>query len=303
MENKVTNFDEFLSEANLKGNLGIPGEDPAKKDDPSYLSNVRGRSAERLSDVKSRLNPGRFMEYVNAAHAEQAPYKKELEKLAEEVIRIYYGSILSNIKLDIKFPEQGELKQMMDKTKEDPDARNIEKLEDKGIKDEIERRKIGKNLVQGAGKNTKLILNLDETYNGFVRIMGEEKARKYSDLLNKITDICDIFDWEIPDEHKIGYWRTGEPSGVTDLKFKDEDEDANEFLDSLKKDDEDYSEKKMEEVVEDIKADIIARGKDYAMLIHETVKGIWNLALSASPAAILKTSLNRCLCCLMIEVK
>jgi len=291
MENKVTNFDEFLSEANLKGNLGIPGEDPSKKDDPSYLSNVRGRSAERLSDIKSRLNPGRFMEYVDAAHEEQAPYKKELEKLAEEVIRIYYGSILSKIKLDIKFPEQGELKQMMDKTKEKPDKskkkpdmQNInvekEKLEDKGIKDEIERRKIGKNLVQGAGKNTKLILNLDETYNGFVRIMGEEKARKYSDLLNKITDICDIFDWEIPDEHKIGYWRTSEPAGVTDLKFKDED--ANEFLDSLKKDDEDYSEKKMEEVVEDIKADVIARGKDYAMLIHETVKGIWNLALSAS---------------------
>ena len=289
MEKKVIDFSVFLQEADIKGNIGIPGEDPKKPGDSKYLSDVERRAGERSDEITSRLDPEMMGQYISVAQRLQRPHKKELEKLAKEVILEYYGSILANVDLDIRFAEEGEGKKMMKDVKEKPEKADLpalEELKDRNIIDEIERRKIGKNLVQGAGKNTILILNLDETYNGLVRIMGEDKAKEYSDVLNKIITLSNFYDWAVPEREQLRYWVAGDPSGVSDIKFNPEDVDSdvqNEFLDSLKKGDEEEAEDLQEEILDDLEsAKIIAIGKDYAMLIHEAVKGIWNLTLSAS---------------------
>jgi len=287
MANRVIKFSDFLNEVSLKGNLGIPGEDPEKRGD-KYLSDVERRAGERTREITRQLNPQQIMSWVNEAKRIQKPYLNELAKLAEDVIRKYYGSILDGVDLDIKFPEPGENKKIMKDVPSKPEESTIKELKDKEIIDEIQRRKIGKNLVQGAAKNTKLILNLDETFDGFVEIMGAEKAREYSDLLNKITNASDFYDWSFPMEQQLGMWERGEPAGVCKIEWEDKKEDQDdealkELLKSLEQNDEEGAEEAQEEILSDVNGvKIIARGVDYAMLLHETVKGIWNLTLSAS---------------------
>ena len=287
-----SNFLTWLQEATLKDNPAIPGEgsdDIGKK----YLEGVEKRAQEKLRDLSARLGADipRFMGLVREAKTLQDPHKKDLEKLAETVIRDAYKNILENTILDIKFPEEQEIPDMMSEVPDEMDMPAFKALEDKEVISKIQRRKIANNITQGEAKNAKKVLNSEVSTEGIIKIMGQQNGARYIELLNKITDIADFFDWSVPMEIQKEMWQRDKSgfSGSVKVDWEDEEEDDKEenqkdALDILKdlEDSQDFDLDKLEDLMDEGKTKITARGMDYAMLLHESIKGIYQLIMAAT---------------------
>jgi hypothetical protein len=133
------NFESWLQEASLKDNPAIPGEsgEIGKK----YLQSVDARAQQKLADLSRRLRADipQFMGLVREVKSLQQPHKEALEDLAQKVILELYGSILEDTILDIKFPEEGEIQDMMTDVPADPEMPQLKKLEDLGIINKIQK--------------------------------------------------------------------------------------------------------------------------------------------------------------------
>jgi hypothetical protein len=275
-------FTQIVDEASLKDNPGIPGEGGKEGD---YLSKVEGRAKERLDALQRRHGADipRFMSFVSRVRQIQAGKEKELEKLAEDAIRAYYGSILEEVTLNIKFPKDDQIKKSMEKVpSEPPEMPQLKELKDAEIISEIQKRKIANNITQGEAKNTKLCLNLPEVRDGLTRILGQEQGIEYKDLLNKITEIAGFFDWQIPMEVQLEMWtrdKSGFSGSVTVEWNSDKDEDSEDLAQKILGELEDETEvpEETEELFDQTQPTINALGTDFAMLLHETVKGIYEL--------------------------
>lgn len=271
-----------VDEASLRDNPAIPGEGGTEGD---YLSKVEGRARERLEQLQRRHGQDipRFMSYVSRVKQIQTGKEAQLEKLAEDAIRNMYGSILEDVTLNIKFPKQGDIQKKMENVQpEPPEMPQLKELKDQDIISEIQKRKIANNITQGEAKNTKLCLNLPEVRDGLIRILGQEEGTEYKELLNKITEIAGFFDWQIPMEVQLEMW-TRDKSGFAGAvsvewetnKEEDSEDLAQKILSELE-DDTDVPEE-AEELFSQTGPTINALGTDFAMLLHETVKGIYEL--------------------------
>jgi hypothetical protein len=287
----IKSFREKLQEASLQGNPGIPGEGGKPG---SYLSDVEARASERNAELQRRHGREipQFMGLVSRAKQIQRGHEAELEALAERAIRTMYGDILEEVELRIKFPKSDEIKKSMENVQpEPPEMPQLKELKDAGIISEIHKRKIANNITQGEAKNTKLMLNLPEVSQGLTQILGAEIGKEYKDLLNKITEIAGFFDWAIPMEVQKEMWerdKSGFSGSVkvqweTPEDFKSNEDLAQDILDQLMNDDEIPADE-TEELFDQTKPTIYAFGTDFAMLLHETVKGIYELiAANAIP--------------------
>ena len=271
-----------VDEASLRDNPAIPGEGGTEGD---YLSKVEGRARERLEQLQRRHGQDipRFMSYVSRVKQIQSGKEAQLEKLAEDAIRNMYGSILEDVTLNIKFPKPGDIQKKMENVQpEPPEMPQLKELKDQDIISEIQKRKIANNITQGEAKNTKLCLNLPEVRDGLIRILGQEEGTEYKELLNKITEIAGFFDWQIPMEVQLEMW-TRDKSGFAGAvsvewetnKEEDSEDLAQKILSELE-DDTDVPEE-AEELFSQTGPTINALGTDFAMLLHETVKGIYEL--------------------------
>jgi len=275
-------FTKLVDEASLKDNPGIPGEGGKEGD---YLSKVEGRAKEKLDALQRRHGADipRFMSFVSRVRQIQAGKEKELEKLAEDAIRAYYGSILEEVTLNIKFPKDDQIKKSMENVpSEPPEMPQLKELKDANIISEIQKREIANNITQGEAKNTKLILNLPEVRDGLTRILGQEQGAEYKDLLNKITEIAGFFDWQIPMEVQLAMWtadKSGFSGSVTVEWNTDEEENPEELAQRILSELEDGIEvpEETEELFAQTGPTINALGTDFAMLLHESVKGIYEL--------------------------
>jgi hypothetical protein len=281
-------IEQPLNEASLKGNPGIPGEGGTKG---SYLTDVESEMRRKNEEFQRRF--GReipnFMGFVREARSLQKGHEEKLEALAEKAIRIFYGEILGETKLNIKFPRKYEIKKMMEKAPKEPPEmpQSLKILQDEDIISKIHARKIQNNITQGEAKNVKLILNLPEVSEGIAFILGKD-GKRYIELLNKITEIANFFDWTIPPDVQLEMW-TRDKSGFAGAvqttwaqpEEKSDEDLAQEILDSLM-DDEDLPQEEAEKLFDSIQPTINAVGTDFAMLIHETVKGIYELIASAA---------------------
>lgn len=286
------NFESWLQEASLKNNPGIPGEsgEIGKK----YLQSVDARAQQKLADLSRRLRADipQFMGLVREVKSLQEPHKEALQDLAQSVILDLYGSILENTILDIKFPESGEVQDMMSDVPSEPslpEMPQLKKLEDLGIISKIQKRKIANNITQGEAKNAKKALNSEISTEGIIAIMGEQNGNRYIDLLNKITDLADFFDWSIPMEVQKDMWERDKSgfSGSVKVSWEkedDEEEEEKDALDILKdlEENPDFDPEDVEDLFDEGKTKIVARGLDYAMLLHESIKGIYELIAAAS---------------------
>ena len=285
----IKSFQDRLNEASLRGNPGIPGEgegDERKK----YLPDVERRAEERnaqLQRTHGRDIP-QFMSLVSKARSLQKGKEAELEALAERAIRTMYGDILNDVELRIKFPKPDQIKKMMENTpSKPPEMPQLKVLQDAGIISEIHKRKIANNITQGEAKNTKKMLNLPEVRDGLYQILGREAGMEYLVALNKITEIAGFFDWMIPMEVQLEMWerdKSGFSGSVsveweTPEKNKDSEDLAQQILDELM-DDSELPEEEAEELFDSVKPTINALGTDFSMLLHETVKGIYELIAS-----------------------
>ena len=287
----IKSFLQKIEEASLQGNPAIPGEGGKEG---KYLSDVEAKAEERNRELQRRHGREipQFMSLVSRARDIQRGHEKDLENLAETAIRAMYGSILDEVELKIKFPKNDDIKKSMENVPaEPPEMPQLKELKDAGIISEIHKRKIANNITQGEAKNTKLMLNLPEVTDGLESILGAETGREYKELLNKITEIAGFFDWAIPAEVQKEMWERDKSgfSGSVKVEWetpedsKENEEKAQDILDQIMRGDE-LPEEETEDLFDQTKPTIYALGTDFAMLLHETVKGIYELiAANAIP--------------------
>jgi len=269
---------QFLQEASLQGNPGTPGE---------YLKGVERRAMQDVQGTEQRLGRemGQFMQFVGQVQQMQTPQvKAQLEKLAEDIIMQEYGSILGQTKLIIKFPQQGQIQQMMEPVEmETPEDQK--EITDPGTIAAINKRKLGNAIMQGEAKNAKRMLALPETMDGMIKIFGPADAAKMVELLKKITDIASALDWRIPLEVQKQMWERDKSgfSGSVDVDWKpiqNDEKTAEEIIKSLESGDIETPE--IEDSLNEMEPTITALGTDFAMLLHETIKGIYKLIGAAA---------------------
>lgn len=275
----MSTIKNFLKEASLRGNKATGDE---------YLNDIDRRAAQDVRNTEQRLGAqmGQFMQMVGAVRRMQDAdprIKPQLEELAKDTILAAYGSILGDTILNIKFPKQNDIQQMMEPAPMEPTP--MKKLEDQAVIDEIQKRKIANNITQGEAKNVKKMFVMPEVREGLIRIFGEQAGLKYLDLITKITDIATAMDWRIPMEFQKQMWERDKGGFAGSVKVEweqpNQDEDlAAKVLKDLEEGDIENS-AAAEEAIDNMQPTINALGTDFAMLLHETVKGIYELIASA----------------------
>jgi hypothetical protein len=143
-----------LFEAELKNNSGIPDK---------YFEKLvqRGRALYGRGPVAR--DHQEFANYVYALFAIQNGHEDELTEIGKDIIMKHYGSILHDVKLDIKIikpgdPEQVELAQEMIS----PPQVEVEEEDITNLKDEIDKRKILNVVMQGESQNIHDLLYFEK---------------------------------------------------------------------------------------------------------------------------------------------
>ena len=297
MEKNILNFKKFL-EASIEGNPGIPD---------GYLSDRGNKEKDDLElprDIDNPNNPpnrygqlagqngGRLMALVGQSIRLTNGKEKELEELALKVIREYYkGSLIDDIKITMKLIKPGEVKDFMDEEDEDEDSDfpEFRQLQDEKTIEEIHKRKLANNVMQGEAKNTKQLIDTTTCRDGLIEIYGETTTNQILEIWREITNIANKMDWIIPVGEK-GAMMEENPeglSGACSVKWErpdDQEDEDEEPVDLTEMDDEDfeYNDEFVDALEEGNVPVIKSVGIDFPMLIHETIKGIYILLRTAS---------------------
>jgi hypothetical protein len=289
MSNKIKDFNSFINEADLKGNIGIPGEEGSGRE--SWLDKASANSA-RVADEFKRTQFGEltgFMRNVQRSQELQRGHEKELSELATSAIQMLYGTLLDDVNLDFRIGLPQEVKAELEETPTEQDE--IEELLDEDIINQVHKRKILRTIQQGKGLSVKAILNLSIFKKGLADILGNT-ADEYLDLMNRISAAAQIADSDIPEEHKKGMWRSragfsGSCSIEFDTEIDDDKEDAaQKVLDDLENGDDIFENPDAEELLNGVGVTVRARGLDLSILLHEAVKGVYMLVTQASLEAL-----------------
>ncbi len=291
MSKGIKKFDKYLEEVSIKGNPGIPGEGYKNDNDKNYLSDIETRKSQELGgiDRRGRMDVdlgeklSKIMQLSRESHKLSYSKKDELEKLAKRVVMSEFGDLLDGVELIIKLVGNGsDVKKFMDQEKEDSENTpppSLEQITDQDLINKIHKAKIANNIIQGESKNTKHILHSSFIKSELNRIFGEDKGKEIFEIWDEISKIADTLDWLIPVDIKSSMMKNV-PSGMAGAnsvsweKKEENDEDVLKFddmeEDSEQEDQEDFGYTPVVKAV----------GIDFPMLIHETVKGIYELISS-----------------------
>jgi hypothetical protein len=304
----MKSFEQFIKEEiTIKGNVGVPGEED--RNEPSYLSGVEREAGERVGRQHPQEIGGRMMQIVGENKSLTRGKDKELEELAEQIIKDIYSGILDNVDLDIKLVKDGmEVKEFMDDEKEKQKERKEKKKEQqeeqqeeqepnrkstsRELKLEVDKRKLANAITQGEAKNTKLIIQMAECKDGLKRILGDRNGETLHRNLIELSELADKMDWIIPVQMKADMMERNPQgmAGACSCEWPEAEEDeetksaAENVLDELQnKEEGDISDmaEELGELFSNGKPVIRSRGIDFVMLLHETVKGIYQLITSA----------------------
>jgi hypothetical protein len=283
---KLRGFDQFITEASLRGNIGIPGEGDSQ--DPSWFDKIK-RSKDPAMQQFFNQNQGdirNFMGLVGQSQSMQQGKEDDLSNLAERCIKSLFGTLLDDVKLDFKISSPSESKEMMEPTPEKPQMPNFEEIEDEKIKNEIHARKILRSIQQGKGLTSKAVLNLPMFKKGLADILGRDAAVQYVSILNKISNVAQFNDWTLPDNVIVNFLKMS-TAGSSSIDFEEveTDEDKADAAQNLLSDidnDAVFSSEDAEELFSGVQSVIKARGVDLSVLIHEAIKSIYMLATQLS---------------------
>lgn len=299
----MKNFQKFLEEINIKGNPGIPGEPNKKTGESSYVSDVERRAERRLGvrqgDMRAiqRLVERLMGELVPQSMQMSNGKEDELSKLATDVFMNIYSELIERyeIEVDIKIIKPGKVKKWMDECEEcePPTPPQYEDITDEDIKNEVHKRKIANLIIQGEAKNTKHILHTDEVKDGLTEIFGEANGKRIFAIWDEISKTAEKLDWLVPIEDRARMMQE-RPEGLAgachvDWKPKEKNEDEEEEEQEEKEyslEDEEGEEEESNLPAEDLGQTPIlrARGIDFTMLLHEAVKGLFEiLSLNGIP--------------------
>lgn len=285
MQNKVFDFRSFIAEADLRGNIGIPGEEGSGRE--SWLDKTAQSSDREARDfaMQNRQDIQNFMGLIQKSQQLQRGNEADLSELVTAAIQELYGSLLDDVTLDLKIEDRRGVKQEMEETP--TEQSEIEEILDTDLINQINKRKILRTIQQGKGLSVKAILNLSIFKDGVAEIMGSD-ATEYLDTLNKISSVAQFFDWNIPEEMQKGMWQNREGfSGSCSIEFEEEqgeekEDIAQKVLDDLANGDDILNNEDAEELVSGVGVTVRARGVDLSVLIHESIKGIYMLVTQAS---------------------
>jgi hypothetical protein len=290
---KIVKFDNFLSEATIRGNTGFPGETPINNknqdiyntpgEEGNFIDAILTSNSEEAQRMM-RETPNDVRELMgNAMEAQrmQRGHEDELSELAVEVIRHIYGTFIDYVIQDLKIVTRPD-KSLRDKMKKCKDCElpNLVDLADQEIIDEINRRKIIRTVQQGKGLNVKQIINLPMVSKRLKEILGEREGEEYRILANKIAAGAHFYDLTLTPAQKSSMFRDA-PPGACDIKiekpekYKPEDTKPEDILNDIQKEGEINPE--VEKALEGAINTVIARALDFGLLIHESVKGIYKL--------------------------
>ena len=305
----MKSFQDFINEATIKGNLGVPGEGPGGRDEESFLRGVEEEGRRKAMGDPRQIG-GRMMQISQSSKSLIRGKEKEIEKFAEEIIKDVYSGFMDSVELDLQIVRDGmAVKQFMDAEDEKKKERNEkekekskEKKEDKEketsvrkstdaqLKLEIDKRKLANAITQGEAKNTKEIIRMNECLNGLKRILGDRDGQELHRQLLELTELADKMDWIIPVQAKADMMERMPQgmAGACSVDWEEEEEKQEEsqdlaqnVLDQLQNDEDGGDLNNMSEELEKLMSSgrpvIRARGIDFVMLIHESVKGIYEL--------------------------
>lgn len=313
----MENFKKYFEEISIKDNPGVPGEPERRPGESKYLSDVERRAKQRLNignmdnlppmqkhmathQIGLRLmSLGERSFGLSRTHDERGrktDIGRSIEQLATKVILDNFGEILDGVELDIKLVQSGrQINNFMEENKEDPEFPNFryELVKNEETKRRIHKAKIANNLIQGEAKNTKRIIASPEVREGLIEIYGDRIGVEIHQLYIEISELADKLDWLVPVEFKVDMmerhpegnagavaikWKKKEEDDREDDKKEEKDELTEEELKRLLGNDLDEDdEEEIGNVLSDYTPSIMARGIDFPMLIHETVKGMVEL--------------------------
>ena len=307
----MKNFKKFLEEATIKDNPGIPGE-PNKKDGESkYTNDVERRAKDRLGitdrDTQRRMGPRgpmpseteirtgmELMQLLERSLGFTNGKEDELSELAEKVFRNLYQDLIDRyeIELDIKIIKPGRVKKWMDDQEEEqdnPPDPEFKEVVEEDIRNEVHKRKIANLIIQGEAKNTKHVLHSEEIKDGLDEIYGDESEEVFN-LWDRMSKLADKLDWIIPPDVRAEMMEQMPDgmAGASSVQWKPKEEEESQEEDDDEENQEDFfgGEEEDEESYEEDEAPmerfdktpiIRARGVDFPMLLHEAVKGLFEL--------------------------
>jgi len=272
-------YTTFLKEASIEDNPAVPG---------GYRSGIEREEQQRMGvrsgDRGQEMQVGgQLMQDLRNSQRLTSGKEEELSKLATDLISSIYGDLLKryDVELDIKLVKPREVKNFMDEAEEsEMDMESFREVTDEDVKNEIHKRKIANLLIQGKAKGIKELLDSSIVQDGVREIFGE-KSEEIITTWKRMTDNADKLDW-LADPQQRAMMMEINPEGFAGASHvswkpkKSGDEDEEEYTEwTGDESEDDMFEMEMEELT---KTPVVrAVGVDFPMLLHETVKGIYEL--------------------------
>ena len=269
----------FLNEASIEDNPSVP---------PEYRGRVEREEQQRLGlrtgDRSQEMQiGGQLFRDLKESQRLTNGKEEELSKLAKDLITSIYGDLLKryDVSLDIKLVKSGgDVKNFMDEAEEsEMDMQSFREVTDEDVKDEINKRKIANLIIQGKAKGIKELLDSTIVTAGVREIFGDRSDEIIS-IWKRMTDNADKLDW-LADPQQRSRMMEINPEGFAGAsqvswKPKEESQEEEEYKEwTGEESEEDMFDMEMEELQ---KTPVVkAIGVDFPMLLHETVKGIYEL--------------------------
>jgi hypothetical protein len=276
MLKKYTNF---LKEASIGDNPAVPG---------GYRSGIEREEQQRMGvrsgDRGQEMQVGgQLMQDLRRSQQLTSGKEEELSKLATDLISSIYSDLLQRyeIELDIKLVKPRDVKNFMDEAEESElDMESFREITDEDVKNEIHKRKIANLLIQGKAKGIKELLDSSIVQDGVGEIFGG-RGEEIITIWKRMADSADKLDWLADPQQRAAMMEVN-PEGFAGASYvawkpkessQEEEEEYKEYTGEESEDD------MFDMEMEELKTTpvIKAVGVDFPMLLHETVKGIYEL--------------------------
>ncbi len=284
----------IVTEAELTGNLGLPGEDG---EGDNFLDKIRREKDAKYADTNLDSLHRELMAIQGELNYIARGKESQLEKLAKDLIIELYGNVLpDDIEFDIRLVGSGrEVASFMETIKkgqegkkrkkdqeeqeeedeqqeqERSEPRRLTNAERRKIKSEVDRRKMANLIIQGEALNVKSVIEMPECMDGLRKILGL-KTDTYVSKVLRLTEIGKQLDWFVPSRSRADEMETVSAgfAGSCHVDWeKNDNKKSKSGGDGMRIDIEPSPEQ------EDFKPVLRVVGVDFVMLIHESVKAVY----------------------------
>jgi len=169
----------------------------------------------------------------------------------------------------------------MDEAEEsEPDMESFREITDEDVKDEIHKRKIANLLIQDKAKGIKELLDSSIVQDGVRDIFGE-RGEEIITIWKRMSDSADKLDWLANPQQRAAMMEANPEgfAGASYVAWKPKEESQEEEEEYKEWTGEESEDDMFDMEMEELKTTpvIKAVGVDFPMLLHETVKGIYEL--------------------------